>query len=572
VLEVQIWKRAGARGVDAYPIFHKSDVFLAAGSRKSVSFTIDPDFLSRPLRIGFSSPTHQVAREIDLRPHFSTKPLLLLVSGSNVPLSLPLPGDLTNHLVTTRLADLPSDPRAYLGIWAVLFYEQPLRELSRAQSFALETWILWGGKIVALGGLSPAVFQDANWARLLPITVSGLKKLSTLSKLEDAYSAKVVGREFTVHDARLRESRSLIEQQGQPILVESARGKGRVMFVAVDLGRPPLSNWSGLARLLGDLLGAAPEPAPVWESTWDDTFFSRVVASPSFLPNHAPVLVYTLWVLTYGLVLAALIKYTRTRQSGRAVVLIAFLGAPVLFAAAGHLYFDRGGKPLDGVLLSATMLEGSPSGHAEAYSNVALFSMRHRSYRLQIGRGWSHLEMVSIPGGKSENRSLGLSGGSLASELDFSLGEWNHRLFRIHSVQRFPVQVQVLPESQLLRLHVANQSGHTLTECWFVASGKGFFLGDLSPGSSLIREFPRAAQEGSASGGLSDISFSDPFRGLLFHHSFFANRSKDFGDSGLFLGWVQDAPREIRTADTRVHARHHTLFQTTLPLEREEEL
>jgi hypothetical protein len=573
ILEVQVWKRGGAKGIDAYPVYYRKPVFLAQ-SRKSIPFTIDPDFLSRPLKVSFSSPTQKAIQEIDLRPHFSTKPLLLLISGTSLPLAIPLPAELTNPLITVALSELPPDPRAYQGVWAVFFYEQPLRELSRAQMFSLETWLLWGGKIVAMGGLSPSAFHDANWERLLPGAPTGLKKLPALSNLEKRYSAQIPGREIWFHDAKLLEGTFLIEEQGHPMLVESSRGKGKVMFLAVDVGRPPLSQWGGLARLFGDVLGTPPEHHVAWEGTWDDTFFARILSTPSFIPIYASLLAFLLWGLTYSVALALLVKYCRKYQPRRAVVVASVFCLPVLFSLAGYFYFDRGGKPLDGILVSATMLDGLGNGYAEAQSNIAVFSTRQRSYRLQMEGGWSDFEAVSVSGGKNENRSLSVIGEGLSSELDFSLGEWSYRLFRMHSMARLPLRVQVQARHDVLRLEVANPSGRALNDCWFVSWGKGFFLGDISPRSNLVRDFPRPAEEGAVKKGWGDISFGDPIRELLFHNSFFSdqNRSEDSSDTAFFVGWFRDGPHGVSTADPRIYTMNYTLFRATFPVQREEEL
>ena len=71
ILEIQVWKRGATRGGVPYPTFHRREVFLPARSHRTVQFTIDPDLLSRPLKIQFTSPAATASRELDLRGHFS---------------------------------------------------------------------------------------------------------------------------------------------------------------------------------------------------------------------------------------------------------------------------------------------------------------------------------------------------------------------------------------------------------------------------------------------------------------------------------------------------------------------
>src|SRR5688572_33121047 len=55
VLEIQVWKRGATQAGVPHPVFHRREVFLPARSRRSVQFTIEPDLLSRPLKIQFTS-------------------------------------------------------------------------------------------------------------------------------------------------------------------------------------------------------------------------------------------------------------------------------------------------------------------------------------------------------------------------------------------------------------------------------------------------------------------------------------------------------------------------------------
>ena len=89
-IDVQVWKGGATKGGTPYPVKYRREVFLAAQSRKTIQFTVDPDFISRPLTISFSSASVSAAREIDLRRNFSPAPVLLLVndSGSLPPIAL----------------------------------------------------------------------------------------------------------------------------------------------------------------------------------------------------------------------------------------------------------------------------------------------------------------------------------------------------------------------------------------------------------------------------------------------------------------------------------------------------
>ena len=83
-LEVRAWKGGATKGGAPYPVHYQREIFVAAQGRKTVQLTVDPDFISRPLSIAFSSAAGSAKREIDLRRYFTPAPVVLLVSESSL--------------------------------------------------------------------------------------------------------------------------------------------------------------------------------------------------------------------------------------------------------------------------------------------------------------------------------------------------------------------------------------------------------------------------------------------------------------------------------------------------------
>ncbi|HWP56782.1 MAG TPA: hypothetical protein VNL14_02725 [Candidatus Acidoferrales bacterium] len=571
-VEVQVWKRGGAKGIDSYPVYHRKQVFLPAQTQKKVRFTIDPDFLSRPLSATLTTPTARARREIDLRAHFSTRPLVLLVSGAPAPLTLPLPQGFASPVVKVPLSELPADPRAYLGVWAAIFYEQPLRELSRAQVFALEEWLLWGGRLLAIAGLNEAVFDDANWARFLPVRVAGRHRIARPETLQKAYGPLPAG-EVWAYGAAVVKGKPLLQEQRLTIAAEASRGQGKVVFLSLDIGRPPLARWAGLPKLFSELLGAPPEFRVTWAAAWDDNAFARLLSSRSFLPYYAPATSFAAWLLAYAAAVGLALGYGRKRGVGRRFLIGAWLAIVFCFSVAGYVYFDRGGKPLDGVLFEAVLLEPWSEGYAEAQANIALFSTRQRPYRVKLENGWSHLEMVSPVGAKESSPPLGIASDGASSELDIGVGEWSYKLFRVRAAVPLALSADARARGDRVELEIANHSGRSFAGCWFVVAGKAFFVGDVPARARIVRDFPRGDKAQSSRRGLGDISFDDPVRDFLFRHVFFSDqaRPRDMGGGAVFFGWMQDGIRTARPADAKVSPVHHALFRASFSLPDEEE-
>ena len=108
-----------------------------------------------------------------MRRHFSPAAVLLLISENSALPSLSLDPSLQNRLVSIALGELAADPRALLGVSHLIIYDQSLRDLSRAQLAAIDTWLSAGGKLVVLGSLNYALYQEPALGRFLPVRVTG---------------------------------------------------------------------------------------------------------------------------------------------------------------------------------------------------------------------------------------------------------------------------------------------------------------------------------------------------------------------------------------------------------------
>jgi hypothetical protein len=581
ILEVRVWKGGPSKGIDSYPFTYKGEVFLAAQSRKRILFTVNPDSMARPLTVSFSSPGVQASREIDLRGHFSTRPLILLLTGNSGFLSVPLVSDSRLPIVSLSPDELPSSARAYRGIWAVLLYEQSLRDLSRSQRVALEGWLSSGGKILILGGIHYALYQEPSISAFLPVRVLGLKRLAALPNLERYYGWKGTSlRDLLVQDSRFVEGEVVIEENGTPILVEMVRGKGKVLYLSLDVGRPPLSKWEGLSLVFSDLLASPPKRSPGLWTSWDNFVFPRLLMDSAFFSTRTPLIPFLLCLLLYLGGLLLLVRFWEKQKIRRSTLAASFLVFVFLISMGGHLYFNRVVAIPDGVLVTLNVLEGHPDGYAEVQSNVGLFSTRRRDYKFQMMRGWTDLDMVPPRSAGADKELVVIEDAVLSTALRFGLIEWDFRLFRIRSVRPFPFRIEAERRRNRLIIKLANLGHKDLTECWLVISGEGFYLGDIPLGSSIVREFA-ISQEGQYMDGpgerkgLREIPFKDRGRELLFHTSIFPRDqilARSGERAGFLIGWVQGDSRRVWVNDSRVVAHHYTMFRATLPIEDEEEL
>lgn len=575
-VEVTVWKGGGAKGIGAFPMHHRRTLLVGAAARKSATFTVDPGSVSRPLVVGFHGPGTAVTREIDLRRHFVPSSVLLLLTESDFSI---LPGLSTpaNPLVSIAPEELPSDPRAYAGVAAVVLYEPSLREISGAQTAALETWLANGGKIVALGSLRYALYQEAALSRFLPVRVSGLKRFASLPELGKRYGAPAFGG-VEAQDATVTEGRAVVTERGSPVLVEAARGKGKIVYLAVDIGRPPFSRWDGIARVLKDVAAVPAETAAAPAAAWDDAVFSQLLLNRNVSSLYLPVVAFAGWIVCYLAALGALTWFWDRRRLAPRSLGIGFLAVVLLPASLGYFYFSRGEGIPDAVLVTSTLLDSLPNGEVEASANAALFSTVRRDYDIFVEKGWTDFDPLPRRAAAAEENGVTIEEEGARPRLRVPLKAWDYRLFRLRSVARLPVRVEIANEASRRLVTVANDSTQDLTDCWVVLSGQILSLGDIPAGRSRAREFPSHANDPAAAGGrayragLRDVHFSDPVRELLLRYSYFPQeQTAAWSGAGLFFGWLQAAPRGLTVADGKVRERDYAFFRAAFPAGEEEE-
>ena len=575
VLEVQVWKGGATKGGAPYLANYRRDIFLAGQARKTIQLTVDPDFISRPLAIRFFGAGVNAAREIDLRRHFLPAPVLLLLSGNSIFPPITFGAASQSRLVSLSPAELAADSRALLGVSHVILYEQSLRELSRAQVLALDTWLTGGGRVIIIGSLNYALYQEPALMRFLPVRVNGARQVSfspTLGKGERKVSfAGVWAQTSTVVSGKV-----LAETDGIPVLVEASRGRGRMIYLALDVGRPPLSNWDGLAAYFQALLAPAGADDPAPRTEWSDAVFNQLIASPKFISTYVPSASLFLAILGY---LTGVGVFAWLWQKKRLAPRLLLIGLTTFVAGgtvAGYVHFSQGGNIPDGVLLVSTVLENSGDGFVDTQANLALFSTQLRQYDLQLERGWIDLTPVSSRSRDTSEPAIVTQDAGGASRYRLPLREWDYRLFRMRRVDRFPFAAEFETQGDQLVVKVDNRSAKDLVNCWLLVPGQRFDLGNVSRGTTWRRTFPLANGQTKEEAGvarpdslkLREMSFADKTRDILFHSSIFPRDGDPrwTGGAAVFLGWVKDPEPRVRIDDPRIQAQDYALFRAVFPL------
>ena len=417
-------------------------------------------------------------------------------------------------------------------------------------------------------------------SRFLPVRVSGARRIAFTPAAGKAETAPAIADVWAQVSAPLNgEVRAT--SQGVPVLVEATRGRGRIIYLSLDVGRPPLSHWPGLAKLLQSLLAADGADEPGARAEWNDMIFTQLITSPTFISTYIPYGSLFVVIVVYLFTIGALTWLWQRRRLATQQALVALGLLVAAGSAAGYVYFSRGGHIPDGVLLSSTVLESGVDGVVDAQSNLALFSTQPRQYNLQMERGWMEFTPLSNrPREAQEVPVLSQEGGGV-SRFQLSLREWDYRLFRLRFVDRFPLRAEFNVQGDKLTMKIDNQSGKDLFDCALLLPGQRHLLGEVRRGARLDREFsltPADSGGAGASGRMElvnfrDVTFGNKTRDILFQSSFFPREGDARWSAGaaVFFAWIKDPAPRVRVDDPRIQVQDYALFRATIPLARGED-
>ena len=255
-----------------YSGFPGNDVEIAAGQKKwltgYVRFGRPDSSLTVRLVAGDKVVREQEYSSRRLPEMIKSTVDRVIVVGAKLNLERALNSQL-QPVKVTHLSDFSSFPDHWYGLEGVrqimvtTSHPDFLKGLDEAKFEALEQWLRLGGEIVVCIGRrgEELLLPDSYWTRLVPGSfkfveaqwkTSGLEMYAGAKDPLELSAAEPATRMTVLENVQGRvEAYDGVGDAGQrPMIIRQLLGFGQVVFVAVDLDRPPFVEWPAQRRLL----------------------------------------------------------------------------------------------------------------------------------------------------------------------------------------------------------------------------------------------------------------------------------------------------------------------------------
>ena len=562
-------------------------VELATGSRKQYVLYALPPAFGGNMTVELVDGSKVVATaKVAIALHDQTQLVVGLVAENPARLVgqldlLPNQNGLAPVIVPMTTADLPERVQAWAALDRLIWQDTDSASLTPGQLAAMRTWIAGGGRLVIVGGSSPADELTAFPDDLLPYRPSSLLDVdpSSLASVLGPIPAGATAVPAFAGDPGA--GRTLATSGDRVIAADRTFGSGSVTLLGFD----PATQW--IAD--GDTVDV-----PLWRrllpprsggtvSLVDD---QTIVSAVSNLPSLALPPIGGLLVLLFGyIVLVGPVNYLVLRSIDRREW--AWVTVPVLIAVFTVGSFGIGAllRGSDVIVNEVAIVRGAPgTDAATTQSYIGIFSPSRATYQLRVaGDALLAAPMNGDMGDGGSN--LDVLQGDPSRVRDLAVGFGSMRTVRAEASATGPTVTSDLRlDGGRIKGTITNGSNRALLAPAVVLGVSAVKLADIEPGQSANVDLPLSsiAFNGSA---LSDAvvgpfdwgggPISDDQQRALIRRSIVDQLSYDpntgintglAGDTPTLLAWGDDPVVSAELDGAHVRREANVLYEVPLPL------
>ncbi|MFN8524028.1 MAG: hypothetical protein U0821_13100 [Chloroflexota bacterium] len=489
-----------------------------------------------------------------------------------------------------EVADLPTRPQLLSSLDCLVFDNISTGSMLESQRAALSTWVHSGGLLVVIGGPTWQRTMGTLPPALLPVKVSGLTSLDSLSALAEFESVPLaVQGPWLVSQGIVSDGSVVVEQDGVPLIAAARRGLGTVLYLAVDPSVEPLRSWTGSAGVWRYVLAhAAGGMGSSSSASATFTGWGRMpraaLVDVSALPS--PAVGPLIWLLLGFAVVVGPLNYVVLSRFGQlrwslyTVPALTLVGSVAAFALAGAA------QDSDVVLNKISVVRAN--GHAPAFSRTYVSMLTRQTGAFNVRGGERTLisgllypfprDAQADPGGWA----FRVAGGDMPELDSLQLNGGNLGTFLVDG----PAPIAGLLDSDLrvegrqLVGSIANGLDTPVSDVAVIIDFEVTRLGDFKAGESREVSIPLPTAAKAGFGPPSSFSNtlypnaaagkkpSDAARRDILDSAFGAgfNFSRLDMSGPLILGWVESLNVPITVGESRPASVENSLLIQTLPI------
>ena len=472
---------------DVYHTNYSRDVDLPTQSKKTYGFTILIDSYVHPLIIRLRKEKEIIlSKSINLREHYTTKPLLIFV-GENLKDLSPLDSE-EYQPVYTPVRFLPETWYGYQGVKGLILKTSAWKNLQPRQYAAISQWIKSGGYVITAGGVQETSLSLERLEQLISLHVVGLQRVREIPALQAFCGIRLVHRDpFLLLKVTAPQAETVLGDGDLSLILEKGMGFGKILFLAFDVTDTSFRDWPGRRAFWEKIWQRGPATETAHFHPEDDQLFSLLLSKiPARFPSF---LVLFPLLLGYILLINFLLKAIRNKQTRAWKALLPLGLAIFLFSSAcfGLSFFTQIKYKLSSNGILHLKITGRQALAQWKYF-WGIYTQKDGEFRLPLGS--DDLLLTSIPTqytDGNEFRNYSLHESNDGRSLLFPLHRWSHRFFSLSGFGEFPMEAKAQFQEEGLSLSLENRSSFPILNCNVYFGGRLLAFGNIAPEEKLIK-------------------------------------------------------------------------------------
>jgi hypothetical protein len=472
---------------DVYHTSYSRDVDLPTQSKKTYGFTIFIDSYVHPLIIRLKKEKEIIlSKSINLREHYTTKPLLVFV-GENLKDLSPLDTE-EYQPVYTPVRFLPETWYGYHGLKGLILKTSVWKNLQPRQYAGITQWIKSGGYVITSGGVQETSLSLERLEHLTSVRVVGLERVREIPALQAFCGIRLAHRDpFLLLKVTAPRAETVLRDGDLSLILEKGMGFGKILFFAFDVTEPSFRDWPGRKAFWEKIMQREPAAETAHIHPKEDQIFPLLLSnSPARFPSF--LLLFPL-LLGYILLINFLMK-TIPNKRKRVLKALLPLGLAIFLVSSacfGLSFFTQIKYKLSSNGILHLKMTGQPPLAQWKYY-WGIYTQKDGEFRQPLGA--DDLLLTSIPTHDAEAyefHNYALHESDETRSLLFHLHRWSHRYFSLSGFGEFPIQAKAQWDEQALSLSLENRSSFPILNCNVYFGGRLLAFGNIAPKEKLIK-------------------------------------------------------------------------------------